>query len=83
MSPREVLHQLVDDLPEVDLLTASRVLEALRDTSDPVRQVLDHARLDDEPDEDDADGGLTEARRDAEAGRGLTTEELRRQLGLP
>jgi hypothetical protein len=83
MSPREALHQLVDDLPEVDLPTASRVLEALRDTSDPVRQLLDHAQLDDEPDEDDADGGLTEARRDAEAGHGISTEELRRELGLP
>jgi hypothetical protein len=81
MSPREALHRLVDDLPDGDLPTASRVLEALRDTSEPVRQTLNHARLDDEPDEDDADGGLTEARKDAEAGRGLTTEELRRELG--
>jgi hypothetical protein len=83
MSPREALHHLVDDLPETDLPTASRVLEALRDTSDPVRRALDRAPMDDEPDADDADGGLTEARRDAEAGRGLTTEELRRALGLP
>jgi len=71
MSPREALHQLVDDLPEMDLPTASRVLEALRDTSDSVRRALDHAPMDDEPDADDADGGLTEARRDAEAGCGL------------
>jgi len=83
MSPRESLHQLVDDLPEVDLPTASRVLEALRDTADPVRKALDHAPLDDESDGDDADGGLTEARRDADLGRGLTTEQLRRELGLP
>ncbi|MFY9822049.1 MAG: hypothetical protein WAM82_11755 [Thermoanaerobaculia bacterium] len=67
----------------MDLPTASRVLEALRDTSDPVRRALDHAPMDEELDADDADGGLTEARRDAEAGRGLTTEELRRALSLP
>ncbi|HWM91085.1 MAG TPA: hypothetical protein VN493_09985 [Thermoanaerobaculia bacterium] len=47
---------------------------------DPVTWALDHAPLDDEPDDDDLDGGLTEARADAAAGRGLTTEELRRAL---
>jgi hypothetical protein len=52
-------------------------------TIDPVKQALDKASLDDEPDDDDFDGGLTEARADAQAGRGLTTEELRRELGLP
>ena len=52
-------------------------------TSDPVKWSLDNAPLDDEPDDDDFDGGLTEARADAKAGRGRTTEELRRELGLP
>lgn len=30
MSPRDALHRLVDDLPEKELPTATRVLEALR-----------------------------------------------------
>jgi hypothetical protein len=30
MSPRDALHRLVDDLPEKELPTAARVLEALR-----------------------------------------------------
>jgi hypothetical protein len=82
MSSREALHHLVDNLPEQDVATATRVLEALRATGDPVRWVLDNARLDDEPDEDDFDGGLTEARAEAEARRGISTEELRKRLGL-
>lgn len=82
MSSRETLHRLIDNLPEQDVPTATRVLEALRATGDPVRWALDNARLDDEPDQDDFDGGLTEARQEAEAGRGISTEELRRRLGL-
>lgn len=83
MTKREALHRLVEDLPEDDLGTAARVLEGLRATSDPVKLALDNAPLDDEPDDDDLDGGLTEARADAKAGRGLTTEELRRELPSP
>jgi hypothetical protein len=76
MSSREALHRLIDNLPEQDVPTATRVLEALRATGDPVRWALDNAHPDDEPDEDDLDGGLTEARQEAEAGRGISTEEL-------
>ncbi len=83
MSSRDSLHRLIDNLPEQDVPTATRVLEALRATGDPVRWALDNARIDDEPDQDDFDGGLTEARQEVEAGRGISTEELRRRLGLP
>ena len=83
MTKRDALHRLVEDLPEEDLGTAVRVLEGLRATSDPVKLALDNAPLDDEPDDDDFDGGLAEARADAKAGRGVATEELRRELGLP
>jgi hypothetical protein len=64
----------------MDLLEPVRIKGTA--TGDPVRWVLDNARLDDEPDQDDFDGGLTEAREDAEAGHGISTEELRRRLGL-
>ena len=84
MSPRQTLHQLLDELPERDLPSVTRVLEALRATvDDPLVGVLDHAPFDDEPDDDDFDGGLSEARRAAEEGRGITTAQLRRELGLP
>jgi hypothetical protein len=79
---RESLHRLVDDLPEEDLPTAGRVLEALRATGDPVRFALDNAPFDDEPDDDDLDGGLSQARQEAETEPGITTAELRRKLGL-
>ena len=84
MSPRQTLHQLLDELPESDLPTVTRVLEALRATvQDPLIRALDQAPYDDEPDDDDFDGGLTEARRDAEEGQGMTTAQLRHELGLP
>ncbi len=83
MSPRQALHHLLDELPEADLPTVTRVLEALRATmDDPLVRALDHALLDDEPDNDDFDGGLSEARRAADDGRGITTAQLRRELGL-
>jgi len=62
---REALHRLIDDLPEQEIPTAARVLEALRATADPVLRTLFSAPLDDEEDDDDFDGGLTEARSEA------------------
>jgi hypothetical protein len=82
MSGRKALHRLIDDLPEQDVPVAVRVLEALRATSDPVLRALLAAPLDDEPDQDDADGGLSEARREVREGKGLSHEEVKRELGL-
>lgn len=82
MAGREPLHRLIDELQEEDLPAVARVLQALRNSPDPVMAALDAAPIDDEPDDDDFDGGLSEARKDAEAGRGITTEELRKELGL-
>ncbi len=83
MAARQVLHRLVDALPDQDLPTAARVLEALKLTADPVERSLVAAPLDDEPDDDDFDGGLTEARREAEDGQLASHEEVKRELGLP
>ena len=77
---RAELHALLDTLPEADLPTAERLLRTLAD--DPVLHALESAPLDDEPDNDDFDGSLTEARAEAAAGRGITSEELRRRQGL-
>jgi len=38
MAGREALHRLVDALPEQDLPTAARVLEALSRTADAIRR---------------------------------------------
>lgn len=59
---REALHRLADELTDADVPVALRVLEALRLAQDPVLRSLRCTPLDDEPDEDDVDGGLTEAR---------------------
>jgi hypothetical protein len=82
MSPRDALHKLVDDLPEQELSTATRVLEALRATADPVLRSLLAAPVDDELDDDDFDGGLTEARHEVREGQTLSHEEVKRRLGV-
>jgi hypothetical protein len=81
VTARERLHLLVAELPDSELPTAERVLVALRESA-PRSFSLDEAPFDDEPDSDDADGGLTEARAEADGGGGVSTEELERRLGL-
>jgi hypothetical protein len=80
MASREALHRLIEELPERDMPAVTRFLHALHATADPLLTALDAAPPDDEPDDDDFDGGLTEARADAEAGRGITSAELRARL---
>lgn len=80
MDHRRTLHRLVDSLSEEDLPTAGRLLVGLAATADPVERALLLAPFDDEPDTDDNDGGLTEARQQLAHGEGVSTEEL--ELGL-
>ncbi len=82
MCSRTTLHRLVDALPEEDVTTAGRLLAGLAVTADPVERALLLAPVDDEPDSDDEDGGLTEARQELARGEGISTEELERELGL-
>ncbi len=56
---------------------------ALSGTADPVARSLAMAPLDDEPDDDDFDGGLSEARREADEGRVLSHDEMKRALEIP
>jgi hypothetical protein len=79
--PRATLHRLVDSLPEEDLTTAGRLLMGLIATADAVERALLLAPPDDEPDTDDEDGGLTEARRELARGEWISTEDLERGLG--
>lgn len=82
MCQRSTLHRLVDSLLEEDLTTAGRLLAGPAVTGNPVERALLLAPTDDEPDTDDADGGLTEARRELAWGEGISSEELERELGL-
>jgi len=82
MRARDTLHRLIDELPEEDLSTAERVLQGLRATAAPPHVPPQQAPIDDEPDDDDFDGGLTAARADIEAGRVVSHEEVKRRWGL-
>ena len=82
MTTREMLHAIVDELPEGDLVTAVRILKGLELAPDPLQIVLANAPLDDEPDDDDFDGGLTEARNEARSGKTISHEEVLRRLGI-
>lgn len=49
MNTRQTLHDLVDHLPEEDLITAVRVLKGLELAPDPLKVLLENAPIDDEP----------------------------------
>lgn len=76
MTPKEALHRLVDELPDSQLDAAERILKALGSGGDPLDDLLEKAPLDDEPDLDDEDGGLTQARSETS----VSHREARRRL---
>lgn len=83
MTKREMLHAIVDKLPDTELTTAARILIALDQPADDLQILLASAPLDDEPfDEDDFDGGLTEARNEAQSGQTIPHAEVMRSLGI-
>jgi len=55
---------------------------ALAEPVNNLKILLASAPWDDEPDDDDFDGGLTEALADVKAGRTISHEELLRRLGI-
>jgi hypothetical protein len=48
MNARKVLHELVEKLPDSELVTAARILTALEQPADPLRLLLANAPADDE-----------------------------------
>jgi hypothetical protein len=82
MTRREMLHAIVDRLPETELTTAARILIALDQPADDLQILLASAPLDDEPDDDDFDGGLSEARNEAQSGQTIPHAEVMRSLGI-
>ena len=77
MTTREMLHVIVDELAEEDLVTAVRILKCLELAPGSLQIALANAPLDDEPDDDDFDGGLTEALQETEF---ISHDELKRRL---
>ncbi|MFN8498288.1 MAG: hypothetical protein U0641_10565 [Anaerolineae bacterium] len=75
---REQLHRLVDQLPESEMGTAQRGLEALTALgNDPFVQMLHDAQEDDEPLTPDEAALVEEGREQLRRGEGRSLEEIR------
>jgi hypothetical protein len=79
---RTRLHDLIESLPNEDLPTALRILEALNISSDSVPPAWRDAPIDDEPETDEERAAVAEARREIEDGKGIPHDEVMRRLGL-
>jgi predicted transcriptional regulator len=80
---REELHRMLDAIPEGLLPAVRKSLESILDgVDDPVRHALENAPLDDEPETEEERKAVEEGRADIRAGRTLSTDELRQELGL-
>lgn len=79
---RNELHQIVDHLGESELREAGRLLRYLYNLGDPVFRSLLEAPLDDEPLTEEEEAAIEEAWQDVAEGDAVTSEELRRHLGL-
>ena len=79
---RDEVRALVDGLPEDELPAARRYLEYLRDLGDPVLRAALRAPLDDEPETAEEAAAVRAGSDEAAQGETLSTEKLRRELGL-
>ena len=79
-STHELLHRLVDALPDDDAATAARVLEALAWRADPAAAAAALAPVDDEPEGEAERVAVAEARADVAAGRVVSAAEVRALL---
>jgi hypothetical protein len=76
---KEVLHRVIDTLPDSELEEAARLLAGLG-IDDPVLRAVLAAPLDDEPETPEEAAAVQEARDDVAAGRIVSHEEARRRL---
>jgi hypothetical protein len=79
MTTKERLHQVVDSLSEQEAADALDYIVSRG--RDPLARRLDEAPLDDEPLTDEDIDALREMREDAAAGRLVSLDDLRRELG--
>lgn len=83
MALRDNLHRLIENLPESEIVRAERVLEALKETAGaPVTYRLENAPEGNEPETAEEATAVAEAWREHREGKSLSTEELKRELGL-
>jgi len=79
---REEVRRLVELVPDADLPTVRRMLAGLTTSADPVLAAFKSAPLDDEEVTDEELAAWEEGKADIAAGRTLSTDELRRELGV-
>jgi hypothetical protein len=80
MTPRERLHQIVEEIPEAEIGKAERALARLIASSDRLRRLLDSAPWDDELESEEVGAAVAEAERDPSPS--IPIEEIERELGL-
>ena len=77
---RETLHELIERIPEVEIVTAQRFLEYL--ASGAAFRATLSAPLDDEPVTTGDAEAIARARRDIQAGKTASHEEILREFGV-
>ena len=81
MKSRQRLHLLIDQLPDHDIPTIERVLEAFFDSNTSPGWSIDDAP-EGEPDSPEEAVLVAEAYEDIRAGRVVSHEEIKREFGL-
>ncbi len=74
-------HRLVHDLPQTQIRRPQRLLPVLKETAEPLYP-LENPPQDHEPQTPEEAPAVAEAWREHREGKSLTTEEVKRELGL-
>jgi hypothetical protein len=80
MTTKQRLHKLVDELSEQEAEAALVIVESRRD--DPMLHALAAAPIDDEPSSPEEDASAADALASYSRGEAISSEEMRRGLGL-
>jgi hypothetical protein len=79
MTAKEKLRQTVEELSEAEAQDALGFIVRRRDSRDALAELLEHARLDDEPTTHEEEEGVREAREQVARGEVLSADEIRRE----
>jgi hypothetical protein len=79
---RQEIMSLIDGLPQQELHAVKRYIQYVRDLQDPFLRSLAAAPWDDEPLTEEDRIAIAEAKEDITAGRVISAEELKKELGI-
>ena len=79
---KQELKDLIDDLPGRELHALKRYVQFLRYADDPLGRTLAEAPWDDEPVTQEDLEAIEESNRDIAAGRVISHEDLKKELGI-